>query len=67
MAKEYVRRKEPCQEERHSRHLCVLADDFFHVLNAEAYRAMVKDSKFKCEFCGRTAESRDNLCYPVGL
>lgn len=56
-----------CKNERHSEHLCTLTDQYFHINNAEQYRAMVRDPEFKCQFCGRTAKSKQNLCYPDEL
>ncbi|MHC4570759.1 MAG: hypothetical protein ACYS0C_01605 [Planctomycetota bacterium] len=67
MTEENVHHNSRCQKEGHSNHLCILTDKFFHIHNAEEYRAMVKDSEFKCEFCGRTARSDNNLCYPIDL
>jgi hypothetical protein len=67
MAEKCVQHKGPCEEKRHRKHLCTLTGEFFHAHNAEEYREMVKDNKFKCEFCGRTARDSDNLCYPVDL
>jgi hypothetical protein len=57
----------PCNTEGHKRHLCQLAKEFFHLQHADEYRAMVEKPQFKCLFCGRTANSEQNLCYPEKL
>jgi hypothetical protein len=67
MSKEYVIPDSPCEAEGHVRHLCKLTEDFFHLRNAEEYREIVKSAEFKCQFCGRTAKSEENLCYPIEL
>ena len=56
-----------CDRDGHNKHLCILTDYYFHTDNAEKYRALVKNPKFKCQFCGRTAKSDKNLCYPKEL
>jgi hypothetical protein len=56
-----------CENEGHSRHLCILTDQYFHLNDPEKYREMVREPEFKCKFCGRTAKSDRNLCYPVEL
>jgi len=57
----------PCETEGHVRHLCKLTDEHFHVHNAEEYKELVMGAEFKCQFCGRTAKSKENLCYPIRL
>jgi hypothetical protein len=57
----------PCSGPTHNEHMCALADEYFHVNCPDQYRAMVKDAEFKCLFCGRTAKSKSNLCYPAEL
>ena len=57
----------PCSRAGHSKHICTLADRYFHINCADEYRAMVKEPEFKCQFCGRTARSDKNLCYPTDL
>jgi hypothetical protein len=57
----------PCDRSEHSEHLCILTGHHFHIHEPEKYRAMVKEPEFKCQFCGRTAKSGKNLCYPIDL
>ena len=56
-----------CNHAGHTKHMCTLADQYFHINCAEEYREMVTDAKLKCQFCGRTAKSDKNLCYPAEL
>ena len=57
----------PCENEGHSEHLCILTNQYLHINDPEKYRAIVRDPEFKCQFCGRTAKSDQNLCYPGEL
>lgn len=59
--------KRRCESELHSQHLCTLTDQYFHINEPDQYRAMVKGAEFKCQFCGRTAKDRENLCAAVDL
>jgi hypothetical protein len=56
-----------CKSEVHSEHLCILTEQYFHLHEAEKYRAIVEGPKFKCQFCGRTAKSDKNLCHAIEL
>jgi hypothetical protein len=56
-----------CDRSEHSEHLCILTDKHFHIHEPEKYRAIVEEPQFKCQFCGRTAKSKKNLCYPIDL
>jgi len=51
----------------HEEHLCYLANIGFLKSNQAEYKSLVKDSKFVCENCGRTAVSEVNLCKPVKM
>ena len=56
-----------CQSEAHCEHLCTLSDQYFHVHEAERFRALVAEPKCKCQFCGRVAKSSENLCFSAEL
>jgi len=56
-----------CRREGHSRHLCSLADSYFHIHCPDEFRQVAKSPGFKCQFCGRTAKYAENLCYPAEL
>ncbi|MFX1485180.1 MAG: hypothetical protein ACFFCP_18525 [Promethearchaeota archaeon] len=47
----------------HKEHMCEFAKHH----NVAEMRERVKDAKFICEVCGRTANSKDYLCRPVDL
>jgi hypothetical protein len=48
-------------------HLCYLTNIDFHKSNPEDYKYLVRNPKFICKACGRTAISDRNLCEPVEL
>jgi hypothetical protein len=49
------------------RHLCFLEDAGFMRPFFEEYKGLVKNSKFVCTKCGRTAAKGENLCTPEEL
>ena len=49
--------------EDHKDHMCEFAKHH----NVDEMRPRVKDAKFICEVCGRSANSKDYLCRPVKL
>lgn len=51
----------------HDEHLCYLVNMGFIDINFEAYKELVKDAKFVCKKCGRSAESEENICKPAKL
>ena len=67
MVKEKTHPCSPCDSSEHGMHLCALADKYFHVNSPDKFKAMVLDAEFKCQFCGRTANDGNRLCYPVPL
>jgi hypothetical protein len=51
----------------HQEHLCVAhAVGYLHT-NLDGYKKLVRNPKFVCKQCGRTAASSDNLCDPDPL
>jgi hypothetical protein len=67
MAEENSTHDTECQSNSHTRHLCYIVSQGFHLSDKQDYEALVKDPKFKCEHCGRVANSEKNLCRPVSL
>jgi hypothetical protein len=67
MAEETVKHNLECKSESHSRHLCYIISQGFHLSDEEEYKALLEDPKFKCQHCGRVANSEKNLCKPVKL
>jgi hypothetical protein len=53
-----------CKSEMHSRHLCYIISQGFHLTDADEYDAIVKNPKFKCRHCKRASNSNNNLCKP---
>jgi hypothetical protein len=51
----------------YTNHLCYLTNIDFHRSNLEDYKYLVRNPKFICQACGRTAVSAKNLCKPVEL
>lgn len=51
----------------HGKHLCYLNNLGFQKSNPDEYKDLVRDSKFMCKNCGRTASDKSNLCEPVKL
>ena len=62
----YFRREIPKSEIHlgHAEHLCNLVNQG---IDLEDYRKLVKNPKFLCKKCGRTAELEKNLCEPTPL
>ena len=48
----------------HEKHLCYLQNVGYLKSNLEGYKKLVKDAKFVCKGCGRSAASEKNLCNP---
>ncbi|HUW19994.1 MAG TPA: hypothetical protein VMW16_11895 [Sedimentisphaerales bacterium] len=67
MAQEDVRHNPECRSELHSKHLCYIISQGFHLSEPQQYKAMVEGARFKCGHCGRVAKSDKNLCEPVKL
>lgn len=51
----------------HEKHLCLLQNTGYLKENFADYKSLVKDSKYVCKSCGRTAASDANLCAPEAL
>lgn len=66
MADAQTTHNEQCTGE-HEQHLCFRMYQGFHLSNPDEYKALVKDAKFRCEYCSRTANREDVLCKPVKL
>jgi hypothetical protein len=51
----------------HDEHLCYLQNVGFLSKNLDEYKKLVKDAKYVCKACGRTAAKDVNLCVPEKL
>jgi hypothetical protein len=67
MAEEKVSHNTECQSDSHTEHLCYMTSQGFHLSDKQDYDVLVKHPKFKCEHCGRVANSDTSLCRPVSL
>lgn len=56
-----------CKSAEHARHLCHFVSYGYHLKNEEAYKQIVKNSRYKCGFCGLTANTEESLCNPTKL
>ncbi len=53
--------------EEHTEHLCYIISQGFHLTDEQQYRVLIENPGYRCDHCGRTAESDTNLCVPVPL
>ncbi len=51
----------------HEKHLCYLHNLGYLKSNLGDYKALVKNPKFVCKACGRTAAKEENLCAAEAL
>ncbi len=51
----------------HDDHLCYLVNMGYMQSNPEDFKKLVRDAKFVCKKCGRSANSEENLCQPQKL
>jgi len=67
MTSKHPKDSQECKSDEHTRHLCYFVSYGYHVDNADEYRDLVEQPRYKCHFCGRTAHEEDNLCHPMKL
>jgi hypothetical protein len=48
-------------------HLCYMAAQGFNLEDPLEYNALADDPHYRCDHCGRHANSQDNLCKPEPL
>ncbi len=58
---------EACENDEHSRHLCFLMYDGFHLNHRTEYKELVQDPEYRCQYCGRTAHEAKRVCGPLEL
>jgi len=56
-----------CKSDEHITHLCHFVSYGYHVTNEEAYKEIVKEPRYKCGFCGLSANLEESLCSPAKL
>ncbi len=57
--------KMPCA--MHDEHLCYLINMGYIESSFSDYKALVKDAKFVCKKCGRSANAKESLCRPAKI
>jgi hypothetical protein len=67
MKRQNVLQKIECHSDAHTKHLCYIVSQGFHLSDEAEYKMMVKEPQFKCKQCGRVAKSDNNLCKPINL
>jgi len=56
-----------CHSDDHTKHLCYFVSYGYQVDDPEEYKDLVKEPRFLCHFCGRTAHCKESLCQPMPL
>ena len=56
-----------CKDPLHKEHLCYFISQGFHLSDKDEYKCITENPQFKCQHCGRSAKSENNLCKPVKL
>jgi hypothetical protein len=51
----------------HDEHLCYLVNMGYIESSLVDYKKLVKDAKFVCKKCGRSSDSKENLCRPAKI
>jgi hypothetical protein len=67
MTEEHQKDNAECKSETHGRHLCYIVSQGFNLSDPKEYDAIIKNPGFKCQHCGQSAKSMDNLCVPDKL
>ncbi|MFH1615678.1 MAG: hypothetical protein ABIG61_11430 [Planctomycetota bacterium] len=67
MAEQNIQHNTACRNPQHSRHLCYIVSQGFHLSDKQEYEQLISDPKFRCRHCGKTAHSDKNLCEPVKI
>jgi hypothetical protein len=51
----------------HSKHLCYLVSQGFHLSDEQEFKALIENAEYRCDHCRHHAQSDANLCVPVHL
>ena len=67
MNPEHPKDNAECKSDEHTKHLCYFVSYGYHVDNADEYKDLIEEPRYKCEFCGRVAHYSESLCMPLPL
>lgn len=67
MNPEHPKDNAECKSDEHTKHLCYFVSYGYHVDNEDEYRELIDEPRYKCQFCGRVAHDKENLCMPMML
>ena len=67
MSEENTQHNSECKSEEHDQHLCYIISQGFHLSNEQELKNLTDNPEFKCNHCGRKANSDKNLCVPFKL
>ena len=56
-----------CGSGLHEDHLCYIAAQGFNLEDPVKYNALIDDPHYRCDHCGRHANTQENLCRPEQL
>ena len=56
-----------CKSDEHTKHLCHFVSYGHHINNEEDYKDLIKEPRYKCYYCGHTANIKQSLCHPLKL
>jgi hypothetical protein len=56
-----------CKSPEHTKHLCYIISQGFHLSDRNEYESLITDPRFKCLHCGHIANGEENLCVPEKL
>ena len=48
----------------HEKHLCFFQNIGLLKENLDEYKKLIRDAKYVCKDCGRSAANPENLCFP---
>ena len=62
--RETIMKKLKMPHAMHDDHLCYLVNMGYMESSLDDYKKLIKDAKFVCKKCGRSANDKENLCRP---
>ena len=56
-----------CEPTAHTKHMCQLMKEEYHLNYPAEFKALVQDAQYRCNNCGRTVKNAASVCAPVAL